>query len=48
LLEPRKRASKTGISQKAIDQACHILRGLAKRFDQLSSSGGAPPTAKAA
>src|SRR5256885_1583864 len=41
LLEPRKRASKTGHSQKAIEQACQILRDLAKRFDQLSSSGGA-------
>jgi len=48
LLEPRKRASKTGTPQKAIEQACQILRELAKRFDQLSSSGSAPPIAKAA
>ena len=48
LLEPRKRASKTGISQKAVEQACQILRDLAKRFDQLSSSGETPAIAKAA
>jgi CheY-like chemotaxis protein len=48
LLEPRKRASKTATSQKTIDQACQILRDLAKRFDQLSSTGTAPRMAKAA
>ena len=48
LLEPRKKPSKTGPSQKAIEQFAQILRDLAKRFDQLASSGSTPKMAKAA
>ena len=48
LLEPRKKPSKTGPSQKAIEQVAQILRDLAKRFDQLASSGSTPKMAKAA